>query len=217
MDLSCKIFGSDFQLPIGISPTAFQKLAHPDGEIGNARAAGEFSIPFTLSIGANTSIEELATSVPNTTKWFQMYIMRDPELTKRIVKRVENCGFKAIVLTVDRPVLGNRRSDRRHNFSFPEHLPIANFLEEIKSISVKSGEKSHVAIVENLVKEGVTWEDVKWLKSITKLPVILKGILSPDDALISVQCGVAGIIVSNHGGRQMDSTQAAVRYFYKEV
>lgn len=116
---ACSVLGIDLQLPLGISPTAMQKLAHPDGEMANARAAGEAGIIFTLSTIATSSVEEVAAAAPDTNKWFQLYIYRDREVTKALIRRAEKNGYKAVVLTVDTPLFGLRRSDMRNKFSLP--------------------------------------------------------------------------------------------------
>lgn len=121
-DLSTSVLGLNLSMPLGIAPTAMQRMAHPDGEVGNARAAGKCGIVFTLSTIATSSIEELGEKAPNTQKWFQLYIYRDRELTKRLVERAETAGFKALVLTVDAPIFGLRRADMRNKFTLPSHL-----------------------------------------------------------------------------------------------
>lgn len=186
-------------------------MADPiNGEVANALAAGNIGIPFTLALAANTSIETLSKRAPNTIKWFQMFIMCDPELTKKLVSRAERAGFKAIVVTIDFPVLGCRRSDMRNNFTLPDNLKWENLIDEIEVAKLNMGTEDLDIIVGSLLKPNTTWKDIKWLKSITKIPIILKGILSPEDALLAVECKVDGIIVSNHGGRHMDSFPPAV-------
>lgn len=139
-----------------------------------------------------------------------MFIMGDRELTKKLVRRAEAAGFKAIVLTVDYPRAGWRRADQRHHLEWPDGFRWENLVEEIEASLGKDGHKDHWSGC-TLFNMKVTWEDIKWLKSFARVPVILKGILSPADALIAVECGVDGIIVSTHGGRHMDSIPASVR------
>ncbi|XP_063695701.1 uncharacterized protein LOC134827092 [Culicoides brevitarsis] len=209
-DLSTHILGLDLSFPLGIAPTAMQRMAHPDGEVANARAAGKSDILFTLSTIATSSIEELGEQAKNTKKWFQLYIHNDRELTTNLVKRAEKAGFKALVLTVDAPIFGLRRADMRNKFTLPKPLKLANFEGDLAS-SVKS--KGGSGINEYVTKQfnpTLTWKDVAWLKSVTKLPVVLKGILTKEDAILAADAGVAGIIVSNHGARQIDSTTSTI-------
>uniref|UniRef100_U5ETN3 (S)-2-hydroxy-acid oxidase n=1 Tax=Corethrella appendiculata TaxID=1370023 RepID=U5ETN3_9DIPT len=209
-DMSCEIFGEHFSAPIGISPTAMQKMAHSEGECANARAAGQHKIPFILSTIATSSIEEVAQAAPNTVKWFQLYIYKDRSLTESLVHRAESANFKAIVLTVDAPVFGLRRADKRNAFTMPPHLKLANFVGEKSDFKSNEGVSGINTYVASQFDASLTWKDVKWLLSFTKLPVIVKGILTKEDAVIAVNLGVKGIIVSNHGARQIDSVPASI-------
>lgn len=127
LDLSVKILGNKVKWPVGIAPTAMQRMAHPDGELANAKAAGKAGSIFVLSTLATTSIQELAEQAPETEKWFQLYIYKDRSLTETLVRTAEKCGFRAIVLTVDAPAFGIRRADIRNKFTLPSHLRLANF------------------------------------------------------------------------------------------
>ncbi|XP_056646023.1 2-Hydroxyacid oxidase 1 [Diorhabda sublineata] len=211
VDLSTTILGEKISMPIGIAPTAMQKMAHPLGECANARAAQELGTIFTLSTLSTSSIEEVAEAAPQAIKWYQLYIYKDRNITRDLVIRAEKAGFKALVLTVDAPVFGLRLEDLRNKFTLPSHLRLANFQ------GIKSGmntERDHESGLNNYVTSlfdsSINWEDLKWLKSITKLPIVLKGILTAEDALLGVQAGVAAIQVSNHGARQIDGTVAAI-------
>uniref|UniRef100_A0A182MUV4 FMN hydroxy acid dehydrogenase domain-containing protein n=1 Tax=Anopheles culicifacies TaxID=139723 RepID=A0A182MUV4_9DIPT len=121
-DLTCTVLGERFALPIAISPTAMQRMAHPEGEVANAKAAANRQVLFTLSTISTSSIEEVANATPNAPKWFQLYIYRDRKLTEGLVRRAEKAGYRAIVLTVDAPLFGLRRADMRNKFSLPPHL-----------------------------------------------------------------------------------------------
>lgn len=127
LNLSTEIFGSNMKWPVGIASTAMQRMAHPDGEVANARAAGKAGSIFVLSTLATTSLQELAEKAPETVKWFQLYIYKNRSLTETLVRTAEKCGFKAIVLTVDAPVFGIRRDDVRNKFSLPSDLKLSNF------------------------------------------------------------------------------------------
>lgn len=199
-------------MPVGIAPTAMQRMAHPEGECANARAAQAMGTIFTLSTIATSSIEEVAEAAPNALKWFQLYIYKDREVTKDLVKRAEKAGFKALVLTVDAPMFGLRLADIKNKFSLPPHLRLANF-EGTKStdINKKNAKGSGLnAYVNSLFDATLEWKDVEWLQTITSLPIILKGILTAEDALLGVEAGAAGILVSNHGARQVDGTPASI-------
>ncbi|XP_021935507.1 peroxisomal (S)-2-hydroxy-acid oxidase GLO5 isoform X2 [Zootermopsis nevadensis] len=214
-DVSCRdqsttVLGTKVAMPIGIAPTAMQRMAHPDGECGNARAVGAMGGVFILSTLSTSSIEEVGAAAPNTVKWFQLYIYNDRDVTRKLVKRAEQTNFRALVLTVDAPVFGIRIADIRNKFTLPPHLSLANF-EGIKATGVKSESDSGInEYVKKLFDQSVTWDDVRWLKSITQLPLILKGILTADDAAIAAGLGVAAILVSNHGARQVDFTPASI-------
>uniref|UniRef100_A0A182PJC0 (S)-2-hydroxy-acid oxidase n=1 Tax=Anopheles epiroticus TaxID=199890 RepID=A0A182PJC0_9DIPT len=208
-DLSCTVFGERFAMPIAISPTAMQRMAHPEGEVANARAAASRQVLFTLSTISTSSIEEVATATPNAPKWFQLYIYRDRQLTEELVRRAERAGFRAIVLTVDAPLFGLRRADMRNKFSLPPHLTMANFVGKAASIRSQGGSGINEYIAEQL-DPTLSWDDVKWLLGFTNLPVIVKGILTREDAIIAADLGVQGIFVSNHGARQLDSVPASI-------
>lgn len=209
-DLSCTVFGERFSMPIGISPTAMQRMAHPDGEVANAKAAASQRVPFTLSTISTSSMEEVANATPGASRWFQLYIYRDRQLTEELVRRAEQAGYRAIVLTVDAPVFGLRRADLRNKFSLPPHLTMANFVgKAATSVRSQGGSGINEYISEQL-DPALSWDDVKWLLGFTKLPVIVKGILTREDAIIAADMGVQGIFVSNHGARQIDSVPASI-------
>ncbi|KAG6452574.1 peroxisomal (S)-2-hydroxy-acid oxidase GLO3 [Manduca sexta] len=209
--LRTRVLGNEVSMPIGISPTAMQRMAHPEGEIANARAAAAENTIFTLSTIATSSIEEIAEAVPQGIKWFQLYIYKNKEVTKNLVLRAEKAGFKAIALTVDTPLFGLRRADIRNKFTLPQHLRLANFdghlSTKIRGANDGSGLNEYV---HNLFDKSLTWDEVKWLKSITKLPIIAKGVLRGDDAVKAVEAGCSAILVSNHGARQLDGVPATI-------
>lgn len=210
VDVSCKIFGQQLKWPLGIAPTAMQKLAHPDGEIGNARAAGKAGSIFILSTLSTTSLEDLSVAAPDTYKWFQLYIYKDRSLTEKIVRRVEKANFKALVLTVDAPIFGHRRADVRNKFSLPSHLSLANFQGEQANGVVTEGGSGINEYVASQFDPSISWKDINWLKQLTHLPIVLKGILTAEDAVLAREFGCAGVIVSNHGARQIDTVPASI-------
>lgn len=205
------ILGNSVSMPVGVAPTAMQRMAHPDGECANARAVGAMGGVFILSTLSTSSLEEVAAAAPNTTKWFQLYIYNDRDVTRKIVQRAEKAGYQALVLTVDAPIFGIRNADVRNQFALPPHLSLANF-EGNKATDVNKSESGSGIneYVKKLFDQSLTWEDITWLKGITKLPLVLKGILTAEDAVIATDLGVAGILVSNHGARQVDCTPASI-------
>ncbi|CAN7938102.1 unnamed protein product [Ixodes hexagonus] len=196
-------------MPIGISPTAFQKMAHPDGEKATARAAQKADTLMILSTLSNTTMEDVADAAPGGLRWFQLYVYKDRDITKNLVQRAEKAGYKALVVTVDTPLFGQRIIDVKDNFTLPEGLTVANLEGVAGGLDPSSG-SGLAAYGEKLFDQSLTWDDVKWLKSITKLPVIAKGVLTAEDARDAISHGVSGILVSNHGGRQLDGVTSTI-------
>ncbi|XP_062554337.1 uncharacterized protein LOC134219579 [Armigeres subalbatus] len=209
-DMKVKLFGEEYAMPIGIAPTAFQKMAHPEGEVANARAAANRKVLFTLSTLSNSSVEEVAGAVPKSPKWFQVYIYKERKLTERLVQRAKKAGFKAFVVTVDSPLFGKRRADIRNRFSLPPGLKVANFEGEQAAGLQGQGGSGLNQYGEQQLDPSLVWDDIKWLIKLAKLPVLVKGILTKEDAMIAVDKGVSGIWVSNHGGRQLDSAPSTM-------
>jgi len=169
----------------------------------------------TLSTIATSSIEEVSKAAPNAIKWFQLYIYKDRNITRELVKRAENSGFKALVLTVDAPMLGHRFADSRNKFHLPPHLRMANFDKgNTESDSIQNSPTSNSSGLNeyalSLFDPSITWKDLEWLKSITKLSIVLKGILTGEDALLALKYGADAILVSNHGARQLDGVPSTV-------
>jgi 4-hydroxymandelate oxidase len=205
------ILGQPVSMPILVAPMAFQGMAHEDGELATARGATASGTIMTLSTLANRSIEEVAAAAAGAL-WFQLYVYKDREISRNLVERAEAAGYKALVLTVDSPLLGRRERDVRNRFQLPPGLKMGNFcnetLERFPQVVEDSGLFAYVAA---LYDTALTWKDLEWFVSITKLPVLVKGILRADDALRAVDSGAAGVIVSNHGGRQLDTAVATIR------
>ncbi|XP_031629733.1 peroxisomal (S)-2-hydroxy-acid oxidase GLO3 [Contarinia nasturtii] len=205
----CNLLGIDLNAPILIAPTAMQKMAHFDGEMATAKAAGNFNTIYTMSTLSTCSIEEVENAAPGTNKFYQLYIYKDRELTKNLICRAEKAGFKALVLTVDAPIFGQRRSDVRNKFELPSHLRLANFTDE--KLFVQSAGGSGISeYVSAQFDATLNWNDVQWLVNFSKLPVILKGIMTYEDASLALKTGCKGIIVSNHGARQLDTVPATI-------
>ena len=167
---------------------------------------------YCLSTLSTCSIEEVAKAAPNAIKWFQVYIYKNRSITRNLVSRAEKAGFSALLLTVDAPYFGERYADLRNNFKLPDHLRLANCATgDFKSEGMKGIDGLSLnSYINSLFDQSLVWKDVKWLKSITKLPIVIKGILTPKDALLSIKNEASAIMVSNHGGRQLDTVPATV-------
>lgn len=226
-NLSTSILGQSLQSPLLTAPMAFQCLAHEEGEIATARAANKAGVGMILSTMSTKSIEEVATqgnysdinssgdnsssnNSNNTPRWFQLYIHKDRDLTSNLVKRAYAAGYNALCLTVDAPVLGQRERDRRNEFTLPAGLNLAN-LASISDLEIPTehGESGLLLYFAQQLDPAITWEDLAWLRSLSPLPLIVKGILRGDDARRAVEYGAKAIVVSNHGGRQLDGAIAS--------
>lgn len=199
VDPSVEILGRRWPWPIWIAPTAFQKLAHPDGELATARAAAARDVTMTLSTISSTDLTEVA-ALPGP-RWFQVYLPADVGARLTHVERAVAAGYEALVLTVDLPRLGRRERDIRVGFRVPDEIGVPSIAA---AAGVSLADSLSVPFVERL-----TWDDVTWLAGFG-LPVIVKGILHPDDARLAVEHGAAAIDVSNHGGRQLDHAIASL-------
>ena len=165
-----------------------------------------------LSSLSTTSIEDVAQASGNGLRWFQLYIYKDKQITKDLVLRAERAGYKALVVTVDTPVLGKRLADCRDKFNLPPYLSLANFSGTSVASSLVRGEGSGLYnYTTALFDTSLTWEAIHWLREVTKLPILLKGILTAEDTREALKHNIQGIIVSNHGGRQLDGVPATVR------
>ncbi|XP_078086486.1 2-Hydroxyacid oxidase 1 isoform X2 [Mustelus asterias] len=212
MDLSTTVLGQRINMPICVSATAMQRMAHPEGEVATVKACRSQGTGMMLSTWATSSIEQVAQAAPGALRWLQLYIYKDRELTKSLVRRAEEVGYRGIFLTVDTPYLGKRLADVRNKFKLPPHLRMANF-ETLDLAFSKSdyGEDSGLAVyTADAIDSSIKWEDIDWLRQLTKLPIVLKGILRADDAREAVKHGIAGILVSNHGARQLDCVPATI-------
>ncbi|HSN97168.1 MAG TPA: alpha-hydroxy acid oxidase [Candidatus Nanopelagicales bacterium] len=209
-DLRVRLLGDELAFPVLVAPTAYHRLAHPDGEIATARAAAELGTIYTLSTLATTCIEDVA-AASSGPRWFQLYVHRDRGFTRSLVERAEAAGHRALMLTVDTPVLGRRLADVRNGFALPEGLVMANLVDAANAAAGAGDRGSMLAsYVASRHDASLTWRDVEWLGSITSLPVLLKGVVRPDDAVRALDHGADGIVVSNHGARQLDGAPATV-------
>ncbi len=191
VDLATTLLGTTLRSPVLVAPTAFHRLAHPDGEVATAAGVAAAGSLLTLSMMATTAVEQVtAVGAP---VWFQLYVQPDRDLTVRLVRRAEAAGCRALVLTVDSPVRGRHTRDARHGFT---DLPPGMACENLRG--------PDGAVRDLVVDPDLGWDAVDRLREVTTLPVVLKGVLHPEDARLAVEHGVDGVVVSNHGGRQLD-------------
>jgi isopentenyl diphosphate isomerase/L-lactate dehydrogenase-like FMN-dependent dehydrogenase len=191
------VLGTEVALPVLVAPTAFQQLAHPDGEPATARAAAAAGTVMTLATLSSVTPSQLAAVAPGAPQWFQLYWSRDRGFTQGLVEAAAESGFRALVLTVDLPVPGRRERDVRSGFRLPDDLPLPNLPEPLSGADVPTA-------LHAVVDDTLTWHDLEWLRSVCSLPLVVKGILTSEDALLAVEHGAAAVVVSNHGGRQLD-------------
>ncbi|KAH9713729.1 peroxisomal (S)-2-hydroxy-acid oxidase GLO4 [Citrus sinensis] len=206
IDLSTTILDYKISAPIIIAPTAWHKLANPEGEVATARAAASCNTIMVLSFTSSSSIEDVAASC-NAVCFYQLYVSKKRDIAATLVQRAERNGFKALVLTADTPRLGRREADIKNKMIKPQ---LKN-LEGLLSTKVSSDTGLNLeADAREAMDASLSWKDLEWLRSITNLPILIKGILTREDAIKAVEVGVAGIIVSNHGARQLDYSPATI-------
>ena len=212
------VLGTPVATPILLAPTAYQRLGHREGETATARAAGAAGSLMVASTMATRSLEEIAAAASGPL-WFQLYASPDRSLTERLVSRAEKAGYRALVVTVDTPRLGRRERDLRTNFGssqisinvrLPAGLQRANLAGEEGRTTRWQSLPGRASAANDLLDPSLTWDAVKWLRGLTSLPLILKGIMRAADAQVAVDMGVAGVWVSNHGGRQLDAGQGTI-------
>ena len=191
VELGQELFGRSLPAPVLLAPAAYQRLMHPEGELGSVQGAIRHGVPFVLSSNGTVSIEEIMT-VPGSRCWFQLYLQGDRGFTQDSIARVEAAGCEAVCVTVDTPVLGLRPRQMRAGFSIPSNvsLPHAAHLRAASDPGLHS---------------AMSWRDVDWLRSVVRSKLLLKGIVHPADAELAIRAGVDGIVVSNHGGRNLDT------------
>jgi 4-hydroxymandelate oxidase len=210
VDASVELLGERLAFPVALAPAALQRLAHPDGELATARAARAAGTLLVSSTLSTYSVDDVAAAAPGPL-WLQLYVFRDRGLTRELVERAARAGCRAICLTVTVPVQGNRERDLRNQFRLPPGIEMANFLglrqSRFPEAVIGSGLNAFIA---REFDPTLTWESVEWLRSITALPIVLKGVVTPEDAALGVEHGAAAIIVSNHGGRQLDGAEATL-------
>ena len=206
-ELHTTVLGHSISMPIAIAPTAFHKLACPEGEIAAAKAAKSAGTLFILSSLSNTAME-LVFPQAASPRWFQLYIYKDREITRALVQRAETAGAEAIVLTVDAPGLGTRERDARNRFTLPSDLSVENLAPLGKGNLPDAIGSGLAAYVRDNFKSDLSLGDLDWLCGCTGLPVVVKGVCRADDARRIADHGARAIVVSNHGGRQLDTAPA---------
>lgn len=203
VDTATTVLGTPVSMPVLVAPVALQKMAHADGEAGMARAAAAAGTIMTLSTIATSTPSEVAAGAPPAPRWFQVYVLSDRGVTRALVDEAEASGFSALVLTVDAPRAGRRERDLRTGFGVPPGI-------DMPAVTAAVGETTGItpAGFFSLMDTTLTWDDLEAFVQDSPLPVIVKGIHHPDDARRAVERGVAGVVVSNHGGRQLDNVPA---------
>src|SRR3989449_9365987 len=205
-DTKTVLLGERVSMPVCVAPTSFHALVHPEGEVATARGVAAAETILIASTISTKPLEEVAAAA-DAPRLVQRYVYRDRGVTEELVARAVKAGYKALCLTADTPVLGRRERDERNAFTLPPGFGIANLkgagLDEMPAVEHGSAFAKYVT---DLLDPSLTWDDVEWLKSISPLPLVIKGIMTPEDAVLAVDHGAAGIVVSNHGGRQLDST-----------
>jgi 4-hydroxymandelate oxidase len=206
VSMATTVLGRRLEVPLLVAPMAYHRMAHPDGEAASAAGAAAAGAGYILSTQATMTVEEVAEAVPTGLRWFQVYVVRDRGWTADLVARAAAAGYRALVLTVDVPVLGNRLRDLRNDFRLPTGLKPAN--------APPAGAARQRELATDVLAQagqfdpGLTPEVIGWLADRSGLPVLVKGILRGDDALACLDAGAAGVVVSNHGGRQLDTVVA---------
>jgi isopentenyl diphosphate isomerase/L-lactate dehydrogenase-like FMN-dependent dehydrogenase len=199
------VLGVPVSMPLLVAPVALQKMAHPDGEAGMARAAAAAGTVMTVSTIATSTPAEVAAAAPEAPRWFQVYCFRDRGVTRRLVDQAVESGFRALVITVDAPRAGRRERDVRTGFAVPPEI-------DMPAVTAATGGRAAITPQEffSLVDASLTWDGFAHIARESSLPVLVKGIQTAEDARLAVEHGAAGVIVSNHGGRQLDGVAASI-------
>jgi L-lactate dehydrogenase (cytochrome) len=227
VDLTTEVLGVRSPLPLVLAPTGFTRMFHPDGELAVARASGRAGVPYAQSTMATTAMEDVA-AVAGGPLWFQLYVWRDRGLCKELIQRAKAAGYQALLLTIDTPVPGARERDLRNGLSIPPALTARTLLDGARhprwwrglltSEAMTFANVSHVAaeptgVMAYVAKQfdpSVTWDDIEWMVEVWGGPFVVKGVMSVEDARQAAALGISGVVVSNHGGRQLDHTRAPI-------
>jgi len=205
-----ELFDTTLSVPVAVAPMAYQRLLHPDGELAMAAAAAAAGVPMVLSTLSSIGLEEVAKA--GAQLWFQLYWLAEQAALERLIERAEAAGSRALVVTVDLPVLGRRLRDARNGFHLPADVIAANLTDAGDSSSHvgQAGRSALAAHTADLIGPSLSWRQLSWLRRRTSLPLIVKGVLDPRDARQAVDLGIDAVIVSNHGGRQLDGAPASI-------
>ncbi len=216
-DLSVEVLGQQLPAPVLLAPIGVQSIIHEDGELATAKAAEAAGVPFILSSASSYTLEEVAKAAPEVTKWFQLYWSSDLDVAASFVHRADQAGYSALVVTVDTPMMGWRERDIQQAYlPFLEGEGVANYMADpaFRELLDQPPEEDQVSAIQTFIEifgdPSLTWEDLGWLREQTDLPLLVKGLLHPDDARQAVERGADGVIVSNHGGRQVDGAIGAL-------
>lgn len=230
-DQTTTVLGQPITSPLILAPTGFTGVFWPNAEICAARAAAKAGIPFTLSTMSINSMEQVAEGAPSGLRWFQLYVWRDREVVRGLIERAQAAGFKALVITVDTPVLGHREKDQRAGLTLPPRITASNVLDTLPRLSwlkgllsnprptfgnfvgTTSGQQDAISLASYTTQQfspSITWKDLEWFRSVWSGPIAIKGVLDPEDGRLAVEHGLDAVIVSNHGGRQLDSAPSPI-------
>ena len=231
IDTSIEIFGERWKLPIAVAPTGFNGLIRPEADVMLARAAARAGIAFTLSTASNVRLERVRAEAGGI-NWFQLYVMSDRTIAAQMIARAKRAGFSALVLTVDVPVSGHREKDTRNGFKLPFRPTLGTLLNICahpmwlarfartgmlaftnlsESENAAASAQAQAALLSRAMDRSMVWDSLKWLRAQWEGPILLKGLLHPEDAKRAIAHGMDGIIVSNHGGRQLDAAPATIQ------
>lgn len=206
--MAITLFNEQLKTPVMLAPVGMQKISHPEGELATARAAAAAGVPLVVSTVSSHSMEQIAEVMGDAPRWYQLYWSTDREVSASMVRRAEAAGYSAIVLTVDTIMLGWKRRDFKNGYSpLREGYGMANYISDpvfCSRLAEVTPENAVEEILRTIYTPALNWNDIAYLREHTKLPILVKGILHPDDAKLALEHGVDGIIVSNHGGRQVD-------------
>jgi isopentenyl diphosphate isomerase/L-lactate dehydrogenase-like FMN-dependent dehydrogenase len=199
------VLGTRVSMPLLVAPTAFQRVAHPDGEVGTARAAAAVGTIMCLSTIATTTPADVAAAAPDAPRWFQLYVFEDWAVTEALIQQAVDAGFSAIVLTVDTPYLGRREGPLRTGFAIPDEIGVP-------AVDAARGGHGGFSLADHfsLFSPSVSWRDLERFRSTSRLPLVLKGVLTAEDARLACEHGADAIVVSNHGGRQLDGVSGTL-------
>ncbi len=203
VDLSTTVLGQPISFPVLVAPSAYHKLAHPDGELGTARACTAAGTIMICSTASTYPIGEIATQ--GAPVWFQLYTYKERAVTEMLIAKAVAAGVTALCLTIDVPHIGNRERDTRNRFTLPNGIVMANLVDADLAQMPRNPDGSALAAYSMLWDPALTWEVISWLRSRCNLPIVVKGIMTVEDAKLAAAYGAAAIVVSNHGGRQLDS------------